>query len=81
MPSVTAPPSLLMRTLMVVAVIGVLAKRQLGANTGVRLPAASQAGGSIGGGAVMQQSQQLPQQIKQSIDATMQQARPEPDDK
>ena len=63
------------------AVIGVLAKRQLGANTGVRLPAASQAGGSIGGGAVMQQSQQLPQQIKQSIDATMQQARPEPDDK
>ena len=67
--------------LMVVAAIGMLAKRQLAANTIVHLPAASQAGGSIGAGAVLQQSQQLPQQIKQSIDATMQQARPEPDDK
>lgn len=67
--------------LMVVAVIGVLAKKQLSTNTGVRLPAASAAGSSVGGGTVTQQSQQLQQQIKQSIDATMQQARPEPEDK
>lgn len=67
--------------LMVVAVIGVLAKKQLSANTSVRLPAASAASSSLGGGAVTQQSQQIQQQIKQSIDATMQQARPEPQDK
>lgn len=67
--------------LMVLAVVGVLVKKQLATSTIVHLPAASQAGGGIGTGAVMQQSPQLPQQIKQSIDATMQQTRPEPDDK
>jgi hypothetical protein len=71
--------------LMVLAVIGVLAKKQLGAVTGVRLPAASAASapaGQVGAGMnVPQQSQQLQQQIKQSVEATMQQARPEPDEK
>ncbi len=66
---------------MVVAVIGVLTKKQLSASTGMRLPAASTAGISVGGGTVTQQSEQIQQQIKQSIDATMQQARPEPEDK
>lgn len=67
--------------LLVVAVIGVLARKQLGANNSVRLPAASAPAGGVVGGTVTQQSQQLQQQIKQSIDATMQQARPEPEDK
>ena len=71
--------------LLVVVIVGVLAKKQLGAISGTRLPAASAASAPTGevGVAVTvpQQSQQLQQQIKQSVEATMQQARPEPDDK
>lgn len=71
--------------LLVVAVVGVLARKQLGATSAMRLPVASAASaptGSVGtGGTVPQQSQQLQQQIKQTVEATMQQARPEPDDK
>ena len=64
--------------LMVVAVIGVLAKKQLSANGSV--PGASAPAGSPGA-TLPQQSQQIQQQIKQSIESTMQQARPEPEDK
>ena len=71
--------------LLVVAVMGVLAKKQLSATTSVRLPAASAApapAGNVGADATLpRQSQQLQQQIKQSVEATMQQTRPEPDDK
>lgn len=71
--------------LLVVAVMGVLAKKQLGAATSMQLPAASAASAPTGtagvGVTVPQQSQQLQQQIKQSVEASMQQARPEPDDK
>ncbi len=71
--------------LLVVAVMGVLARKQLKATSVMQLPAASAASaptGNAGAGMnVPQQSQQLQQQIKQSVEATMQQARPEPDDK
>ncbi|MDI1244968.1 MAG: hypothetical protein PSV24_06160 [Rhodoferax sp.] len=60
--------------LIVVAVLGTLAKKQL---TGVSAmdPA------SAPGGNAQQQSQQIQQQVKQSLDAAMQQARPPAEDK
>jgi hypothetical protein len=57
--------------LFVVAVIGVLAKKQLGAVSGISLPATTP----------QQQSQQLQNQLKKSVEDAMQQTRPEPDDK
>ena len=55
--------------LLVLAVVGLMAKKQMGSVTGA--PAASP----------QQQSQQVQQQVKQSVEAAMQQARPMPDDK
>lgn len=66
--------------LIVVAVIGVLAKRQLGALTGVAPPPGAQGEISVPI-STPQQSQQMQNQIKKSLDNTMQQARPEADDK
>lgn len=66
----------LVSLLIVVAVIGLLAKRQLGM-LGVEgaspkfSPSATLPGSS----------QQLQSQVKQSVEAAMQQARPEPEDK
>lgn len=57
--------------LIVVAVIGVLARKQLGAVSGVSLP----------GNTPQQQSQQLQNQVKKSVEDAMQQRRPEGDDK
>lgn len=58
--------------LIVVAVVGLLAKRQLGpANGLLGTPAASP----------QQQSQQLQDQVKKSVEDAMQRARPEPEDK
>jgi hypothetical protein len=57
--------------LIVVAVIGLLAKRQLGAPVGlVGVPAATP----------QQQSQQLQNQVKKSVDDAMRQTRPVPED-
>jgi len=69
--------------LMVVAVIGVLARKQLSAHSSVRLPSVPGTSAPAGspGATLPQQSQQIQQQIKQSIESTMQQARPEPEDK
>ena len=69
--------------LMVVAVIGVLAKKQLSpapvklapADAGLAVPAPAD------GATPQQQSQQIQNQVRQSIEATMQQARPMPEDK
>ncbi|MDO8773217.1 MAG: hypothetical protein Q7K57_31840 [Burkholderiaceae bacterium] len=57
--------------LFVVAVIGVLARKQLGALSGVSLPLTTS----------QQQSQQLQNQVKKSVDDAMQQTRPESDEK
>ena len=59
--------------LIVVAVLGTLAKKQMG---GLSTHPASAPGGNA-----VQQSQQIQQQVKQSLDAAMQQARPASDDK
>ena len=57
--------------LIVVAVIGLLAKRQLGAPTGlVGVPAATP----------QQQSEQLQNQVRKSVDDAMRQTRPVPED-
>ena len=69
--------------LMVVAVIGVLAKKQISpapvklapADAGLAVPAPAD------GATPQQQSQQIQNQVRQSIENTMQQARPMPEDK
>lgn len=69
--------------LMVVAIIGVLAKKQLSpapvkvapADAGLAVPAPA------AGATPQQQSQQIQNQMRQSIDNTLQQARPMPEDK
>lgn len=59
--------------LVVVAIVGVLANRQLGG-------AASVVPGATPGTTPPQQSQQIQQQVQQSVEGAMQQARPMPDD-
>ena len=59
--------------LVVLAIVGVLAKKQL--NTATPVP------GTTPGASPQQQSQQIQQQVQQSVDAVMQQARPIPEDK
>jgi hypothetical protein len=69
--------------LMVVAIIGVLAKKQLSpapvklapADGSLTVPAPA------GGATAQQQSQQIQNQVRQSLETTMQQARPLPEDK
>ncbi len=65
--------------LVTLAIVGVLAKKQLSAVTTTAPPAgfASAPAGST----VKEQSQLIQQQVKQSVENTMQQARPMPDDK
>lgn len=59
--------------LIVLAIVGVLAKKQLG-STASAIP------GTAPATSPQQQSQQMQQQIKQTVEATLQQARPMPDD-
>jgi hypothetical protein len=58
--------------LIVVAVIGLLAKRQLAVPAGQ---------GGAPAGTPQQQSQQLQDQVKKSMEDAMRQTRPEPEDK
>lgn len=59
--------------LIVLAIVGVLAKKQLG-------PTASVVPGAAPAASPQQQSQQVQQQIKQTVESTLQQARPMPED-
>lgn len=66
------------------AIVGVLAKKQLSA-TRTAVPALQTAPGaapaaSAPTGTVREQSQQVQQQVKEQMDALMQQARPMPDE-
>lgn len=61
--------------LVVLAVVGLLAKQQLNPGAGVITPSTTV------GSTPQQQSQQIQAQVKQSVDAAMQQARPIADDK
>ena len=75
----------LVTMLLVLAVIGLLAKSQLG-STSKPIAASSAALGvsmptTTPGANTQRQSQEIQQQVKQSIEAAMQPARAEPDDK
>lgn len=63
--------------LIALAIVAVLAKKQLGAlSTSPAVSASAPAGATV-----QQQSQQIQKAIGQSVEATMQQARPMPEDK
>lgn len=70
--------------LLVVAIIGLVAKKQL-SSVAVIPPIANSAGVALPtttpGATVQQQSEQIGQQVKQSVEAAMQQARPVVDEK
>jgi predicted lipid-binding transport protein (Tim44 family) len=68
---------------LVLGIVGWLAKTQL-ASTRQAIPSLVVPGAELSSapaGNVREQSQQIQQQIKQSVEAAMQQARPMPDDK
>lgn len=65
--------------LLVLAVVGVLSKKQLTAVTTIKVPGATAAG--AGGTTVQQQSQQIQQQFKSATENALQPVRTEPDDK
>lgn len=71
--------------LIVLAIVAVLAKKQLGAVTSPPSKAATDAGVTLPittpGASPQQQSEQMQQQVKQAVEASLQQARPLPDDK
>ena len=67
--------------LVVLALIGGLAKKQMGALSGAGAVTASSPGVSTSTTNLQQQSQQLQNQVKKSVEDAMQQARPMPDDK
>ena len=64
--------------LVALVVVGLLAKKQLGGVSGTA--SASQIGVSAPGGTPLQQSQQLQNQVKKSVEEAMQQKRPESPD-
>jgi hypothetical protein len=66
---------------LVLAVVGLLAKKQLGALSEVKVPATAPAASVQPPLTVQQQSQQIQQQFKAATEAALQQPRPEPDDK
>ncbi len=75
--------------LIVVAVAGFLAKKQMGSVSDIKVPAVTASGESgmtplptiNPAGKVPQQSQQIQQQFKAATEAGLQQARPMPDEK
>jgi multidrug efflux pump subunit AcrB len=68
--------------LIVVAIVGLLAKKQLGhATAPVVIPQVSGAPVAPTGATPAQQSQQLQQQVKKDVESLLQQARPMPEDK
>jgi hypothetical protein len=69
--------------IVVLAIVATLAKKQLSAVSEIKVP---QAAGIVlpavdPNASVQQQSQQIQQQIKQSVDTSLQQTRPMPDEK
>ena len=63
-----------------VAAIGVLAKRQMGALSGLGAVSATPAAAALPVTTPQQQSEHFQHQVKRSIKEAMQQVRPEPDD-
>lgn len=67
--------------LIVVAVVGVLVKKQFGALSGAGNPSGIPVDVSVPAATPQQQSQQFQNQVKKSVDDAMKQTRPEVDDK
>ena len=71
--------------LVVVAVVGMLAKKQLHAVSDIHTAAPANVPGGVQATApettVQQQSQQIQQQVKKSVEESLQQTRPVPDNK
>ena len=67
--------------LIVLAVVAVLARKQIGGLSGTADGRAVGVGALPPASSPRQQSQQLQDHVKRSVEATMQQTRPEPDDK
>ncbi|MDO8450735.1 MAG: hypothetical protein Q7T10_18235 [Rhodoferax sp.] len=67
--------------LIVVAVIGLLAKKQVGALPGAGIASGTSVNGSVPVVNPQQQSQQLQKHVKRSVEDAMKQARPEVEDK
>lgn len=65
--------------LLTLVIVGVLAKKNLSSVTTVAPPAGMAS--APAGATVKEQSQLLQQQVQQSVEATVQQARPMPEDK
>ncbi|MEO6018371.1 MAG: hypothetical protein ABIP46_14035 [Polaromonas sp.] len=65
--------------LVVLAVVGLLAKKQLGSS--VAVPSAAGSPASAAALTPQAQSQQIQQQVRRAVEGTMQQARPMPDEK
>ena len=65
--------------LLTLAIVGVLAKKNLSSVTTVAPPAGMAS--APADATVQQQSQLIQQQVKQSVEATVQQVRPMPEDK
>lgn len=67
--------------LLVVFVISLLARKQLGALSGMGATPAASAAGSVPASTPQQQSQQLQNQVRKSVEDAMQQARPQEEEK
>ena len=65
--------------LVVLAVVGLLVKKQLGST--VAVPPAAGAPASAAAASPQAQSEQIQQQVRQAVEGAMQQARPVPDEK
>ncbi len=67
--------------LIVLAIVGVLAKKQLGTVSGTAADAQVPGAAISSGATVPEQSRQIQQQVRQAVETSMQQARPMPDEK
>lgn len=66
--------------LLALAIVGLLAKKQLGRVAAPALPAGAMAPASLPAGDVRGQGQQIQEQVRQSLDKAMQQRQVVPDD-
>ena len=73
----------LISLVIVLAIVNVLAKKQVSAVSDIKVPQVSGAATMVidPNASVKDQSQQIGQQVKQAVEGAMQQQRPMPDDK
>jgi hypothetical protein len=72
----------LMGLVVVLAIVGILSKKQLSAVSNIKVPQTTEVPVTVDPNAsVKAQSQQIQDQVKQQVENAMQQARPEPQEK